>query len=347
MWPTYVCAAIFRIRHGAGNSFSAREPSLPFCIVFATWFVDCFEVAPVLRILGPGQEVSVLLRLLSCMTYHPILLGDVDRPGLAAVPPGLRATLLIGQTELGISVEKALSASTRRHFYLLRGKHAIDIFGGRALHSDSFFGDVGLAVFLNPTHRRLPSLSRADEHAIASSFQSSFLAYRMRHYAQVQEFEFEADAVCWGSEDELRTWLAAISGIRELTESVLIAFGERREELSQVRYEDPKCLVAEAALMFCHREGAENFFVRELAEKVNDLLVGRHADFQLKDRKVGSVLRHLGVRAERVTKGYRVKLDQPTGRRIHDLAAAYEVLSVGKEARCAECKTRVNERMKV
>ena len=90
--------------------------------------------------------------------------------------------------------------------------------------------------------------------------------------------------------------------------------------------------------MFCHRKGAEHFYVRELAEKVNDLLLGRHADFKLEHRKIGSVLKNLGIRTHRVTRGYRVKLEESRRKRIHHIANSYRVLSITpKINHCAHC----------
>jgi hypothetical protein len=43
--------------------------------VFATWFVDCFLVAPVLYLHGPGREVGNVMRLLDCLCYHAALLS--------------------------------------------------------------------------------------------------------------------------------------------------------------------------------------------------------------------------------------------------------------------------------
>ena len=112
--------------------------------------------------------------------------------------------------------------------------------------------------------------------------------------------------------------------------------------MSAARYEDPKALVAEAALMFCHRKGAKEFLVRELAEKVNDLLVGRHAGFKLEDRKVGSLMRKLGIQAERRTQGYLVKLYPSVRERIHRIAAAYQSLPFQRRqnVRCAYCESQ-------
>jgi thiol-disulfide isomerase/thioredoxin len=318
----------------------AASANILIGFTLATWFLDCFEVAPVLHLFGPEHEVSVVLRLLNCVCYHPVLLADLDLMALRSLPPGLRVTLLINQADLAPKVERALLASARRRFYLANGNQPMDIFGARALHCDSFCSQLGLNVSINPARRQLPRLTEVEERAMADVFQARLLAYRMIQHAQVQESEIEAGAIHSGLADQMRTWCAATPKSSDVRKSIIGAFTQCSDALSAARYEDPKCLVAEAALMFCHRKGAEHFLVRELAEKVNDLLVGRHAGFKLGDRKVGSVLRELSIQAERRTQGYRVKLDQPMRERIHRIAAAYQSLSLRRpeEVRCADCE---------
>jgi hypothetical protein len=318
-----------------------RAASVLIAFVLSTWFIDCFEIAPVLNIFGPEHEVSVIMRLLNCFCFHPILLGDLDLSALRSLPVGLRVTLLINQTDLAPRIERALSASSRRHFYLASGKQPMDLFAARALHCNTPSAEIGLSVSINPARRPLPRLTETEDGDIANKFQPRLLAYRMNSYERIRRAEIRSDATYSGFADQLRTWSAAIPANSDLQQSVLEVFTECRDAASAARYEDPNCLVAEAALMFCHREGAEHFLVRELAEKVNDLLVGRYAGFKLEDRKVGSVLRNLGIQAERRTQGYRVKLDRPMRERIHRMAAAYQSLSLQRqqEMRCAYCKS--------
>lgn len=309
----------------------------------ATWFVDCFEIAPVLHLFGPEHDVSTVLRLLNCVCYHPVLLADLGLMALRSLPAGLRVTLLINQADLAPKVERALLTSTRRSFHLATGNQPMNIFGAQALYCDSLGGQVGLNVSINPARRQLPRLTEIEERAAADEFQARLLAYRMIQHPQVQKREIDAEAIGSGLSDQLRTWSAAIPEHSDLQQSVLEAFTECRDAASAERFEDPNCLVAEAALMFCHRTGAEHFFVGELAEKVNDLLAGRRADCRLEDRKVGSVLRKLDIQAERATNGFRVKLDQAMRKRIHRIAAAYQSLSVQpQKLRCGHCKEFVN-----
>src|SRR5207248_4713610 len=208
----------------------------------------------------------------------PIRCGDLALSAVQSLPAGLRVTLLINQADLALPVERALLASSRRHFYLASGKRPKDLFGARALHCSTPSSEIGLSVSINPARRALPRFSRNENADIANKFQPRLLAYRMNSHERINEAEIKSEATYSGFADQLRTWSAAIPENSDLRQSVLEAFAKCRDAASAKRYEDPNCLVAEAALMFCHRTGTEHFFVRELAEKVNDPLAGRHAD---------------------------------------------------------------------
>ena len=151
----------------------ARALRLLTAFVFASWFTDCFQIAPVLWLHGPEHEVGVVIRLLNSVCFHPILLSDLDLTALRTLPAGLRVTLLVKQTELAPRVERALSESARRPFHVAIGKQPIDIFGARALHCESSNGQLGINVFINPAQRVLPTLTDREERSIADKFQSS------------------------------------------------------------------------------------------------------------------------------------------------------------------------------
>ncbi len=312
---------------------------LLIAFVFASWFAECFEVAPVLWLYGPDNEVSIALRLLNIFCYHSVLLSDVDLAALRTLPPGLRVTLLINETDLAPGVEKALLNSVRRHFCFARGAQPMDIFGARALHCHSPSQGIGLSVSVDPARHHLPCLTENDEQQQSHFFQERLLSYRMRHYSGVQDNEIDCDESYLGFHNEMKAWIGALPRGSDVKHSVINAFAERREESLSRRFEDPRCLVAEAALLFCHKDSVKHFYVGELGERVNDLLAGRHVHLKLEDRKIGSVLKNLGIHANRVTKGYRVTLTPKIRQRIHAVATAYRVLSTQPSVvRCDDCK---------
>ena len=95
----------------------------------------------------------------------------------------------------------------------------------------------------------------------------------------------------------------------------------------------------EAALCFCHDPSKQQFLVKEVADAVNALLVGRHEDREVNSKTVGTALRGLGLFAERVTKGFRVALTNDNSERIHRLAREYSVPSIQGGPRCDQCES--------
>lgn len=124
----------------------------------------------------------------------------------------------------------------------------------------------------------------------------------------------------------------------ELSKAAFEGLLRQSEGISGARFSDPKCVVVEAALFCCHQENTNHFFVGELAQTVNNLLKGRHEGSMLSEKKVGSVVRDLGIHAERVTKGYRIVLADSVREQIHRLAHAYQVLPMQEGvSRCRHC----------
>lgn len=305
----------------------------------ATWFCDSMPVAPVLYLFGAESAVSRVLRLLGCLCRRPVLLGDVDFEGLATLPNGLGATLLINQRDLGRRVKRALLASNRRHFCVVRRRGRLDLYGAKAFSSEDFRVDEhGLRVSVSPAQDPLPSLTDSEERVVTQTFQTRLLRYRMVYYERVRANRIDCSAFVPEMREEASTWLAPIFDCRELSKSVFEEILRQSREAAGARFFDPKCVVAEAALFFCHKPDAGHFFVGELAEKINDLLQGRHEESKLSAKKVGSVLHELGIHGERVVQGYKVVLTDVVRERIHQLAVDYRVPTLEDGVRrCRYC----------
>jgi hypothetical protein len=69
----------------------------------ASWFAECFPVAPLLYLLGPDNEATLALRLMGYFCRRPILLSDVDIAALGTLPRDLCPTLLVNQRDLGVA----------------------------------------------------------------------------------------------------------------------------------------------------------------------------------------------------------------------------------------------------
>ncbi len=306
----------------------------------ATWFCDLMIVAPVLYLIGPESAVSQVLRLLGCLCRRPVLLGDVDFAALATLPSRLGATLLVNQRNLGRQVKRALLASKRRHFCVVRGTGRLDLFGAKAFSCDDFLtAQHGLTVSVSPAQDALPLLTDSEEQVIARNLQARLLRYRMTYYERVRANKIDSSPFVPEMREEASTWLAPIVGCPQLSESVCAEILRQSQEAAGARFFDPKSLVVEAALFFCHKPEVTHFFVGELAEAVNALLNVRHEESKLSAKRVGLLLRELGIHSERVAEGYKVVLVDTVREHIHQLALDYAVLSLEDGVRrCCYCR---------
>jgi hypothetical protein len=109
---------------------------LLIAFALASHFVDCISVAPLLYLLGPDSEVTLVLRLLGCLCRRPVLLGDIDMAALCTLPSQLDPTLLINQRHLAQRVTRTLLASTDRHFRIARGNVQLNVYGAKAFSAD-------------------------------------------------------------------------------------------------------------------------------------------------------------------------------------------------------------------
>ena len=323
------------------------QPELTDLLVafaLATWFCDCMPVAPVLYLFGPDGAVSQVLRLLACLCHRPVLLGDVDFWGLSTLPNRLGATLLINQRDLGRRVKRALIASNRRHFCVMGGGQRLDLHGAKVFCcEDSREAVHGLRASVSPAQNPAPILTDSEEEVLAREFQAKLLRYRMVHYERVCASRIDCSAFVPEMREQASAWLASVVGCPELSKSVSEEILLQSKEAAETRFFDPKCVVSEAALFFCHQEGTVHFFVGELAGVVNGLLKGRHEEPEMSAKKVGLVLRELGLHSERVAEGYKVTLTDTTRERIHSVAFAYQVLPFQDGVRYCRDRRAINK----
>ena len=237
-------------------------------------------------------------------------------------------------------MKRALLASNRRHFCVVHGRGRLDLYGAKAFScEDSLADEHGIRVSVSPAHEPLPFLTDSEERVVAQSLQAKLLRYRMVHYERVRDGAVDCRAFVPEMREEARTWLAPIFDCRELSKSVFEEILRQSREAAAARFFDPKSVVTEAALFFCHKTDADYFFVGELAETVNDLLKGRHEESELSAKRVGLVLRSLGIHGERVAEGYKIVLTDTVRERIHQLAFDYRVLSLEDGVhRCRHCR---------
>lgn len=243
-------------------SLTSEGADLFIAFALASHFVDCLPVAPVLFLLGPENETSLVLRLLGCFCRRPLLLGAIDIAALATLPSQLDATLLINQRNLPQRVVRILQASNNRHFCIARGNGRLNIYGAKAFSADPEFEDrIGVHLSLSPTRHPLLELTDAAEKEITDQFQAKLLRYRMANYWRVCDAQIECGDFVSEMRDEVHTWLAPICDCPDLQTSVARSLVGKGRELAGNRVSDDRCLIAEAALFFAIRKTRNTFLL--------------------------------------------------------------------------------------
>jgi len=298
------------------------------------------EISPELCIHGPHASVNQVLRILGCCCRRPALLGNVDVNALATLPTGLHTTLLFSQRHLGVRLKKVLASSNRRHFAVCSGTRLLDLHGAKAYAgSRPATEEPAVQVNVSPSLNFIPALSDKDEQLISHMFQAMLLRYRMEKYNIVRDLDVNYGELIPEMRDQARAWLAPLFGFDPLRSVVYRHLLLQSREMEENAYSDLRCLVLESALFFCHSKDIQGFFVRDIAEKVNVLLKGRHEERTISNRSIGSILRELGIYGKRCAKGYHVLLTRATREQIHRLARDYRVLSVRNDppGPCKRC----------
>lgn len=305
---------------------------------FATWFCDVVDVAPILDVFGPEIEVSRCLRLLACFCRRSLLLGYVDLGSLRTLPKGLAATLIINQRELSDRLTRVLQGSNRRHFGLAHGNGRMDLYGAKVFaRAETVPGLTGLDISLPPAHEPLPPFSDVQQDELSRHFQARLLRYRLLSHDAVRQCRVDFTEFAHDLREQGHSWLAPVNGNKVLMQQVTAALKRRSGELRSSRFTDPRHLIAEAALHYCHVKNVDPVFVGDIGEAANTLLAARHEQPTLSARRTGAILREFGIAGEREARGFRIELNASTRERIHRFASSYGVLSCDGIARCSHC----------
>jgi hypothetical protein len=302
---------------------------------FASWFPECLPLAPCLSITGPRPEAQLLLQILRCMVRRPLPLAEVSKRLLCCFPAGLYPTLLIDRPDLGRSARDLLSTSNYRTAYVSWKNGLVNVYCGKAIYigdkiNPHRFDGSGLHVDLAPCSGPFPDLDSESQQRNTERLQSKFLAYRCQsgNVGKVLSSEFDLPGLSSRTRLLARMLAAAIIAAPEIQARLEPLLRESDQLVREDHWLDVRCVAIEAALFHCHKGPEEFTYVGEVAATANDILSGRGATAPLADQEVGSALRFVGLELKRVSKGWRLRLDERTRRRIHALAQDFHVAAV-------------------
>ncbi len=313
------------------------------CFAISTWLADCLPTAPNLIITGPDEKLGIdLLRLLSCVCRHPLMLAELTPGSFRSLPMQLSLTLLLDQQRLRSSVQLLLRASSYRGMYLPgnRGR-VVDLYGPKAIFcgkdsaADTLSGGM-IQISLAPSLLQSSALDDKVENEIATRFQPRLLMYRLRNSGtapesrvNVSEFTFVTRQLAW-------TLAACFPEDLELADDIVQLLRPQDEEVRGQHSRDVNCAIVETLSGYIHDGKQREVRVGELTRKVNALLRFRREILQYSPEEIGWKLRDLNVAKHTNSAGRQVVLRRETSRIVHRLIQAYG-LPQRVEAGCPDC----------
>jgi len=220
-------------------------------------------------------------------------------------------TLLIDELDLDNS---SRSADVLR---LLRSGSAAGVPAGR---NGKLFATYGMKIIASrEVPRDAPLLSRCvvvsmlpsgnetqpfDDVAIrqiAERFQPELLMFRFTNYSTVKSFRLPSGTLQDFTPRMKQVALALVAPIQDDTESasvVLSALRERDRDSEIERALEPEWLAATILFELIHEGPLHSILVGGIASSINEKLKFRGEGFRISARKVGAVLKSLGLRTE-------------------------------------------------
>jgi hypothetical protein len=304
-----------------------------------TWFADALLNLPALFIYGWNVIATMrLLRLLSCIDRHALILTDLDGAAIRRLTK-LQPTILLNQPQMSARLRSLCSASNFRGLVLpgpkgslLSGTCSKAIFLGNPVAP---LNDPGIHFFLPPSPTDCPPLDVATQLQIKQRFQPWYLSYRLGHLHEVQQSRFagtdlsspmgEIAAVlqsCTGNDSQLKQEWAPLLQSQE------------QDTLAQ-RSWDPVAASTEVVWPRLH-SSERAISMKELVGFANTLLRSRGENREFGPEELGIKLKNHGICRHRRSAGMVVLFDEPTRRRFHQIARS---VGVGKRAAgCQDCE---------
>jgi hypothetical protein len=301
----------------------AESPLLAAWVV-STWFPEYWLRTPDLAITGLNMDMAmVLLRLLSCLTRHSLLLTGVERTNLRSLPMQCCPTLLINQRSMSSSTLELLRSSNYCDL-VLPGKHGSVwrtagskalFLGANGLETD------GLRISLPPAQCRNALLSIPECQRIAEKFQPQMLRYRLEYLSRFRSSQSSAKvstlsdglllAECIQDDAEFKDRVTAIAAARD---------EEARAEQSR------KPEVATVEALWAPSHNSKELKIKDITKLVNTLIRTRGETLEYNEVEIGLMLRNIGFPRHRNGSGMVLRFSAENCKRLHELAQDFGLI---------------------
>jgi hypothetical protein len=321
-----------------------RESSLLACFSIGTWLADRLPIAPTLTISGPDQELGIdVLRLLSCLCRHPLMLAEVTPAGFRSLPRQMSLTLLLNQQELKPNMQRLLCASKYRGLHLPGNRGSVvDLYGPKAIFCgndaalDILDGGV-IHISATPSQLKSSALDDQVQNKIANDFQPRLLMYRLKNSGKVRE-SVDVSKFTFATRPLARILAACFPEDSELARDTVQLLQPQDEEVRGQRSCDVNCAIVEILRGTIHDRKQKAVRIDELAKFVNALLRSRGETLIYSPEEIGWKLHGLNIPRHNSSSGRQVVLGRNTSQSVHRLAQAYDLpCSQRVEAGCPDC----------
>jgi hypothetical protein len=309
--------------------------------ILASWFADFFEAAPYLWIVGPlGSGKTTLLKVLWCLCRRGLITGNLRSGSLYKLVDAWDPTLIIDEFEFASSAANVellgmLRSGSTPGFPIFRNGQSFSPYCMKVISTRQPLGDIallsrGLTISMLPTKADTPPLNKAAMKRLEGEFQPKLCMFRLQNYAAVKNFSnspTDFDSFSPRTRQIARALAAPFLRDPGITSELLQSLEEYDYESRIERSLEPEWLVAEALFVACHegtgggRFGSE-ILVGGVAALINQKLADQSEGFTLSAKKVGTVLKALGLPTTRLGRSGRgLKLTPSMKVKIHEVAA--------------------------
>jgi hypothetical protein len=331
------------------------ERYLLAAFVLSTWFIDKLPVAPYMALVGlPRSGKSTTLAVLRLLCRRALLTADITSAAFYRVCDRLTPTLLIDET--GSAGERRvlfhlLRTGTTRGVTALRKDQSFKTFGAKViswtdLPNDAALNSRCIMIPLQETHRT--DLERPASPQIldaADDLQRQLLQFRFDKYNSLSLPKIQSADQLHSRARDLYEALALPIADDRIRCDLLARAIEHREECGREPLSPPQAAVLQALFMYIHEYPARcTFWIGNFTNAVNVLLT--RSNPPLSPRAVGAALTSLGfARRTRTNTGWKVWIDPPQQKKIHELVAAYGIDNYAcvppadATKRCTLCKS--------
>jgi len=203
------------------------------------------------------------------------------------------------------------------------------VIASRQLPDDTALANRAVVISMLPSLKELRPLTGEEMRRIAEQFQPRLLMFRLTRYRVARDFRMQScnlDDITPRARQLARVLLAPLQEDEQAQADLITVLRECDRETQVERLLEPEWLVEEALFAIAHEQlpnGERRYasLVGGIAEDVNEDLKRRGEDFSLSARRVGAVLKSLGIKTARIGNlGRGLKITPGFHRKVHEVA---------------------------